>query len=380
MGVIRFLLAFSVLMLHTAPDSVFPMVGGRVAVETFFMISGFYMALILNEKYTSFRLFFTNRLLLLFPSYLVVLLATVCWWGCVQWFAGAPAGTLAQWAKHGSELGRPSAAYLVLVQVALFGQDVVMFQALDPIHHSLQFVTNFWIAPIPAYTFLLVPQAWSIGLELLFYLVAPFLVRARIRWLMLLIAASFGLRAVLVYRFGLSFDPWTYRFFPTELAWFLLGSCAYRVYRRLERERITIDRRFAWVLVAVTVGLILTLLRLPIPGRIPLFYGFFVLALPFLFSLTKKSAIDRYIGQLSYPMYLSHWLMLSILATFRIEHNVLLTTLLTLAASVLLLRYIERPIDVYRQRRAAANRGVSTSDERASVPGALVVNSSPAVL
>ncbi len=51
MGVMRFLLALSVLILHTAPDSAFPMVGGRVAVETFFMISGFYMALILNEKY-----------------------------------------------------------------------------------------------------------------------------------------------------------------------------------------------------------------------------------------------------------------------------------------------------------------------------------------
>ncbi len=181
-----------------------------------------------------------------------------------------------------------------------------------------------------------------------------------------LIAANLGLRAVLIYRLGLSFDPWTYRFFPTELAWFLLGSCAYRVFRRLEQENIKIDRRFVWALFGATVGLILTLLRLPIPTRIPLFYGFFVLALPFLFSLTKKSAIDRYIGQLSYPIYLSHWiLVLSILATTPDpEHNVFLTLLLTLAAAIMLLRYVERPIDVYRQRRAAAGRAVKVSAER----------------
>ena len=50
--------------------------GGSLAVQTFYIISGFYMALILNEKYVTqphaYRLFLTNRVLRLFSLYCVV--------------------------------------------------------------------------------------------------------------------------------------------------------------------------------------------------------------------------------------------------------------------------------------------------------------------
>lgn len=53
MGLIRILLAISVIIAHSESIFGLDMVGGVIAVQSFFMISGFYMALVLTEKYTS---------------------------------------------------------------------------------------------------------------------------------------------------------------------------------------------------------------------------------------------------------------------------------------------------------------------------------------
>jgi len=50
MGFIRIILAIAVVIVHTEPIFGFELVRGRVAVQSFFIISGFYMAMILNEK------------------------------------------------------------------------------------------------------------------------------------------------------------------------------------------------------------------------------------------------------------------------------------------------------------------------------------------
>ena len=73
MGVIRILLAISVVIAHSTPLFGLSFVGGRYAVQCFYMVSGFYMALVLNEKYLgpgSYRVFISARLLRLFPVYL----------------------------------------------------------------------------------------------------------------------------------------------------------------------------------------------------------------------------------------------------------------------------------------------------------------------
>ena len=56
MGTIRFLLAVSVVVFHAKrPLLGLTLVEGTVAVQLFFIISGFYMALVLTEKYTAHR-------------------------------------------------------------------------------------------------------------------------------------------------------------------------------------------------------------------------------------------------------------------------------------------------------------------------------------
>ena len=52
MGTIRLLLALAVLlMMHSTPLLGIRMINGAWAVQAFYVISGFYMALVLNEKY-----------------------------------------------------------------------------------------------------------------------------------------------------------------------------------------------------------------------------------------------------------------------------------------------------------------------------------------
>ena len=78
MGSIRFLLAFSVLILHSSPIAGIRLLPGETAVRTFYIISGFYMTLIFSTKYASatrpYYSFITNRWLRLYPPYLVVVL------------------------------------------------------------------------------------------------------------------------------------------------------------------------------------------------------------------------------------------------------------------------------------------------------------------
>ncbi len=70
MGILRILLAISVVLAHSSSIFGFSLVGGQIAVQAFYIISGFYMALILNEKYiganNSYKLFISNRFLRLY--------------------------------------------------------------------------------------------------------------------------------------------------------------------------------------------------------------------------------------------------------------------------------------------------------------------------
>src|SRR5437899_9041000 len=77
MGVIRLLLALSVLIFHAGKFFNYNIVNNTIAVFSFFIISGFYMALVLDKKYSkqqSKLLFWSNRLLRIFPLYWLSLL------------------------------------------------------------------------------------------------------------------------------------------------------------------------------------------------------------------------------------------------------------------------------------------------------------------
>ena len=68
---------------------------------------------------------------------------------------------------------------------------------------------------------------WTISLEMCFYLIAPFVLR-NYRMLLSILICSILLRVVLIYDgIGLT-GGFTYRFFPLELALFLLGAFSHQ--------------------------------------------------------------------------------------------------------------------------------------------------------
>src|ERR1700709_503357 len=77
MGSLRLFLALSVAFGHFGVPLGFPT--SDIAVQSCYVISGFYMALVLNEKYGtgSYWLFVSNRLLRLWPTYFVVLILSL---------------------------------------------------------------------------------------------------------------------------------------------------------------------------------------------------------------------------------------------------------------------------------------------------------------
>src|SRR5207237_6723897 len=87
-------------------------------------------------------------------------------------------------------------------------------------------------------------------------------------------------------------------------------------------------------------------------------------AIPFIFLFTQHNKIDRYLGELSYPVYLSHTIVIVALANTHIQTinaNVFtaLAVLGTIAVSVLIVRYFDQPIEKWRQARVRATAQLS---------------------
>ncbi len=356
MGFLRLLLAISVVLAHSAPIGDIGLVGGPAAVQAFYIISGFYMSLILNEKYVwqnrSYRLFITNRLLRLYPLYWVLAAFTVLFAVYILFKSnGIYAGPLQSYFDYWAGLQVSSLVFLAFTNVFLLFQDVVMFLGLDPASGSLYFTTDFLNTKPSLYSFLLLPQAWSIGVEITFYLVAPLLVRRPLKVIVPIILLSFALRFVL-YRYGLNHDPWTYRFFPCELAFFLLGNVSYRIYKQIERKNVNVN----YLYLAFGVMLLFTAVysKYFFSGKTYLYFTGFFLTLPFLFEHTKRMKFDAFIGELSYPVYISHLLILGVLDHFQVPvigGKGLTLTLCTVAFSILLNELVSKPIEKYRQSR-----------------------------
>jgi peptidoglycan/LPS O-acetylase OafA/YrhL len=353
MGLIRLLLALAVVLVHSPfpPWSRSPMIGGNIAVEMFFMISGFYMELVLTTTYrtasgrSAALLFWVSRFLRIYPTYWIVA-------ACMLGFLAATSPSM--WHEAMSAFGPGGAAYLVVVNLIIFGQDLVFWIGRSPLGFHL--TTNAVVGPGPTLIqFLLDPPSWTLALELTFYLLVPLLTQLSSLWLVLIALASAGMRAVAYLRFGLYNDAFLYQFLPFELMYFVVGMLAFRLYR----AGFVCTGVPGIAVYVVFVGYLLGIRFIPRPllaekaiFDLLLFAGFLA-ALPSIFALSKDWTSDRLIGELSYPVYLTHVLVYRIMewALGREGHDAAkqaFAVILILAASVLLHWAVERPIDAVR--------------------------------
>lgn len=368
MGLLRLLLALAVVAAHAGPPggaAWLQMTGGPTSVQIFFVISGFYMTLVLTEKYVgpgAYAAFARSRLLRLVPMFLAVLGLTVLVAFGLQATTGLRLAPLARWQELGPAMPWGDWLLLALTNVGLVGQDLVSFFAVDPVHHELFFTPDFHHEAVPAWQLLWVPQAWSLSVELMFYALAPLLVRRRPWLLAAMVLASLALRVHLMRHYGVYHDPWTYRFFPTELALFLSGALACHGYRWAKERRLLRP----WVGVAATGLLLLGVVGFAwLPpllqhGRFGLagLLALVPLLLPFAFHLTRDSRFDRALGELSYPVYLVHFLLVFVIDAVGVAWLSAARGLVVMVGSLLLAvvlwRCIGRPLEARRQRLAPA--------------------------
>ncbi|GAA4330534.1 hypothetical protein GCM10023144_18300 [Pigmentiphaga soli] len=353
LGLLRTLLAFSVLLDHLWGDGGDALLGGRLAVQTFYLISGFLISYVLTatDTYRGARLkFYQNRFLRLYPTYLAVALLTL--------MAHALLNT--SFLPRYAEISDAADAVLLLSNALLVGQDWVMFMGIHEGHLAL--TGNFMDSDVPLYEELLVPQAWTLGVELDFYLVAPFLLASRRRlWLALL--ASLALRTVLIATGIGRADPWTYRFFPSELALFLAGALSQQILLpRLERLCAR-RRRLPALAVAALLLYSVAHFHMPLPPtlRDALFLAVATALLPLAFIFQCRHRWDRRIGELSFPLYISHMLVILLFerlaAGYKSAHPsawLVAVAAASLAAAVALNLTVGVRVERWRRRIAAA--------------------------
>ena len=355
MGIIRTLLAFFVVIAHTEPFFGFTFMGGDKAVELFFIISGFYMAMILNEKYLgegSYSLFIKNRFLKIYPTYWVVFTMTLCAFILLITVFKNDAG-FRFYIDNYDRFDTTTLLFLILSNLIIFGQDILMFLGIDQLGH-LFFSNNVFAEKIQLHNGLFVPQAWTLGIELTFYLIAPFLVRKSILWIVLLLLLSFSVRYMIYYDFGLKYDPWTHRFFFSELGLFLMGVLAYRIGKLYQINNSKIFLFLYFIIIGNLIFYELLDKMMDTAVHAWAFYLLFTISLPFIFTYYKSSKIDRFIGELSYPIYISHVMIIGMVHFILKKFHSLvylseISFLLSIVFSYFLIFFILNPIEKIRR-------------------------------
>jgi peptidoglycan/LPS O-acetylase OafA/YrhL len=379
-GTVRFLLALCVVVTHAKGSSIFGLTlfSGLTAVQCFYVISGFLITMVLNERadYAQLSNFYLSRYLRLWPAYIVVALASLVL-------------IHRDWLPQLSQLVHwHDVAFLALSNLTLFLQDWTLFLRFDAGHLVPTDAFGTWPGP-QVNAFLLVPQCWSIGVELVFYLIAPFVCR-RVSTLVALLGFGLVTRLVVAAMHPPALDPWVYRFAPAEMMLFAAGGLAYFRGRAIYASRPLLARRACGLSVALFVALVfggeIVMPQIAAFGGLsrPLlllnwpFLLLMIFAVAPLFFGARSHPLDNALGELSYPMYLCHILVGTLIATWLPERwqagNALYVGVVILAAIALDMAVV-KPVDSFRRRL-----GARTPADRVVAPRLpeLAVSASPA--
>lgn len=358
MGCLRFLLAFSVMWTHAGLPHGF---SADLCVMIFFAISGFYMTLVLNEN-SSYRLvktFYWQRAMRIYPTYLVVLLLAICF-NLALFLSGKDVVFL----RYFEQIKEPiiSGVLWAFSQIFIIGQDISCFFGIDS-RGGVTFQPSMHLAINSLAHANLVPPAWSLSTELMFYILAPYILTRSTLFILFIFVLSLLLRIILSMNFGFDQDPWTTRFFPAQLSFFLLGSFGYKFAISNASE----SRVHGYMKYFIVVGVAVSSLWVnkfiksdQMSVRLIVFtiVFFLIFAIPMLFKATKKNLIDRKIGELSFPLYVCHILVFEVGHYFVISSRTfdLILAFVAILVSLIFVYFIDKPIDIYRHQLLVKKR------------------------
>ena len=297
MGAIRLFLAYGVVLGHECDTAInfqitcsagwtLNVIGGR-SVVFFYIVSGFLMSYVLDSKYPQTKAgayqFYKSRFLRIYPL----------WWAMVVF---STVTVSAAW-LHQSPPGIFSAIFL-------FGSDWLVSFA----HYPDQYFGFF-----PFRTEI----GWTLGAEMTFYLLAPWLLRS-VPLALAALVGSLAVRIVVFFVVGPHVSPaatyiiWSYFFPPSTFMFFMLGHLARRV-----PYIGTVGPWPAFVILAAAVWFVSRNGWAPAADwfRINDYVAavLLALALPGIFEATKNNRVSNWLGDLTYPLYLTHDMMMSAL-------------------------------------------------------------------
>lgn len=349
MGCLRLFLAIAVLAGHADAPYWKPLHAG-LAVNAFYVISGFYMQLLIAERFAGragWALdFWKSRALRIFPLYWLFAIVALP-------FAS---DALRQVLVDGDVIER---AFVIVSNVFIFGLDLNHFMHITPAGRIA-----LGYGDLSAAYLALIGPAWSLGVELGFYVLAPFLLVRRTRVLIAIAAGSVAFRVALAFvdpRWHGFSDTWN-GVLPSEIATFLVGALGYRFYRSAPAAALA---RFGPRMLGL-IALYVLLYRLmggrsEGPRLMLAYFGFIALvawALPFVFAWSRDRAVDRFVGELSYPVYLGHGLILGALTVLGLAGGprVIAALVVSIALACLLVITVDRPLQRFRAARYGAGR------------------------
>lgn len=315
LGTSRFILAILVALSHIN----FRIAGlnpGVMAVVCFYLISGYVMTGLLREYFmgaSKIGGFYVDRVLRLFPQYLAILGLTLLWFFTT--------GKTTNFLQHTPNINE------LLGNLFIIPLNFYMFNGIDQ--------------------FTAIPPAWSLGAEVQFYLLFPWLLLWRLRWLAFIIGAVF---LILASTGNLNTDLFGYRLLPGVLVYFILGSWMF--------DLKILPKKLGGYVISVFVVVLLLWIGLSKGNYIHLPYNYetligILIGSVLLFGLARlpQKTWDNRLGDLSYGVFLNHFL---IQWSWLGVPDSLVGMAQYLAASVILSyltqRFIEQPVLRWRKR------------------------------
>lgn len=300
---------------------------GAYAVVGFYVLSGYLMTLILNRTYVGAQnrwRYFANRALRIYPPYFAVLALGIVLAACFPDGKNQING-LVRWPET-----------------------------------TLDWMLQFTVFGINGYRVRLVPPAWSLSIELFYYVLHGFGLSANPKiaraWLMV----AGGYAAYLLTSDGATAYDGIYNTTTGASFFFALGCFIYHHKSRLQRAAVNPLIPIALYLCLVgALHNISTSRQAPILIVIAIIVGWSILSL----ADRKSGVIDTYLGRYSYPLFLCHW-HAAIIVTAVVFSGVrppsyqLFFTALPLSFAIcwMVITFVENPIGRLRDRIRTATR------------------------
>ncbi len=258
------------------------------------------------------------------------------------------------WDQNGSRLDATGVLAAATANLLILGQDILTFLKEDRTFHATGI--DLFYQKLFA-----IKVAWTISLELMFYAIAPFIVRKV--WLVCAVLCVSLTSQLLTYLVSPMSTDWFSRIFPFALAYFMAGSLAYRAYIWLASRADDASARRAvnhYMLGSSLTLLLLTAFFDHLPLGRAIYLTATTLCLPGIVIAGRRIPIDGFLGDLSYPIYLVHPIFMIVIIAGSNPIGIPAESF-PIAASLLislaLVYFVERPIDRYRQARVREGKG-----------------------